>query len=302
MNSIKLSVVITHLDEPFELHESLRNIVAALPPDSEIIIVDDGSGGYGSTTAEAVAKFHGARFWRLPENKGVPSAMNAGLDLAAGKWVYFAACGDFVQSRFFHAALAQLEVHEYLSPVMCCAKSLWKDTETGVEWVDSKRINLRGFVKPDEVANRIRSRALHITSHTTIFRTEALRNLGGFDLDFKWHCDFYATHRLALEHGICFVPEVGVHVNLRRGSYSDVDRYVEEHRRVVADIFEAAPDSFENVLDLLGWPAFECAIVWNRWKRLRSFRFLWRCLRREMDALGRRYLPAWAQRLAIKLT
>ena len=208
-NPIKLSVVITHYNEPLELHESLKRIAEALPADSEMIVVDDGSDGYGWSLSEDSANERGARFWRLPENKGVPAAMNAGLDLANGEFVYFAACGDMVAPNFFKTAMHQLDVHKHLRPAMCCAKSQWTDTRNGFTRIDSVGMDRRGYMEPAEVANAIRKRRLHITSHTTLFRRDTLMAHGGFAAELKWHCDFHATNGFALKYGTCFVTEVG---------------------------------------------------------------------------------------------
>lgn len=300
-NPIKLSVVITHYNEPLELHESLKRIAEALPADSEMIVVDDGSDGYEWAVSEASAGLHKARFWRLPENKGVPTAMNAGLSLANGEFVYFAACGDMVAPNFFKTAMHQLDVHKHLRPAMCCAKSQWTDTRNGFTWIDSVGMDRRGYMEPAEVAKDIRKRRLHITSHTTLFRRDTLMAHGGFAAELKWHCDFHATNGFALKYGTCFVPEVGVSVRLESGSYSDVDRWGPAHRRVLDDLLEIAPEQFDVVLDQFGLPGFEAVLVSDKWKRLLTVGFFLRCLRRELQTLGRKYLPLWLQRLAINL-
>lgn len=301
-NPIKLSVVITHYNEPAALSRSLAHIAFALHGmEIELIVVDDGSTPSNSTQAAALADLYECQWHPIGRNVGVPAAMNAGLSLANGEFIYFAACGDLVAPNFFKTALHQLEVHKHLRPAMCCAKSQWTDTRNGFTWIDSVGMDRRGYMEPAEVAKAIRKRRLHITSHTTLFRRDTLMAHGGFAAELKWHCDFHATNGFALKYGTCFVPDVGVNVRLESGSYSDVDRWGPAHRRVLDDLLEIAPEQFDVVLDQFGLPGFEAVLVSDKWKRLITFGFFLRCLRRELQTLGRKYLPLWLQRLAINI-
>jgi len=69
--------------------DRLANALAPIAADATVIVVDDGSPSLTDTTVAAVAHKHGARYLRLPENRGASTARNAGMRLATTPLVAF---------------------------------------------------------------------------------------------------------------------------------------------------------------------------------------------------------------------
>jgi mycofactocin glycosyltransferase len=67
----------------------LANALAPIARDATVIVVDDGSPSPTAAAIAAVAREHGARYVRLPENRGASAARNAGLRLARTPLVAF---------------------------------------------------------------------------------------------------------------------------------------------------------------------------------------------------------------------
>ena len=80
-----LSVVIPVYNEEETLRELHRRLTAALPPDREIVLIDDGStDGSWATLTELAATDPSLRLRRLSRNFGHQAAITAGLDAARG--------------------------------------------------------------------------------------------------------------------------------------------------------------------------------------------------------------------------
>jgi glycosyltransferase involved in cell wall biosynthesis len=87
---MQLSVVVPAHDEQDaipELVERLRTVLAAVPGESEIVLVDDGSTDATWARMRAAADGGGVRALRLSRNFGHQAALSAGLATAAGKGV-----------------------------------------------------------------------------------------------------------------------------------------------------------------------------------------------------------------------
>jgi mycofactocin glycosyltransferase len=69
--------------------ERLTSALAPVARDATVIVVDDGSPSPTGAAIEAVAQRHGARYVRLPANRGASAARNAGLRLATTPLVAF---------------------------------------------------------------------------------------------------------------------------------------------------------------------------------------------------------------------
>lgn len=305
-----LSVVITHYNQPNLLLRALAAFDKQTREPDEIIIVDDGSTSDVWRCPEMKAPIDKIRVIVHPENRGVVAAMNTGLSHSTGDFVYFAACDDRVAPRFVERSMSILETHAHKSPLICCAKSRWHDQRTGLEWVDSKRMNRHGWINGAEVAEYMRRGELHVTSHTAVIRTHWLKASLGFTEMLKWHCDFEVTHDAAIGQGVCFVSDTLVDVALTPDSYSDRGIGSKEHFGVMVHLLEVCMDGCpgwvkriirSRCLTRFGLPMIEAVLCCDAGKPLRTFDFFRHALWHEAQSRGRKHLPVWAQRLAMKL-
>ena len=69
--------------------DRLANALAPIAHDATVIVVDDGSPSPIGAAIAAVAQRHGARYVRLPENRGASAARNVGAQLASTPLVAF---------------------------------------------------------------------------------------------------------------------------------------------------------------------------------------------------------------------
>jgi len=106
-DELSASVIIPCYNVARWLPRCLAEVLAALPPASEVIAVDDGS------SDETLALLRACRDPRLTvltqPNRGVSSARNRALDVACGRLVFFVDPDDGVEPGFFTSMMAELE-------------------------------------------------------------------------------------------------------------------------------------------------------------------------------------------------
>jgi hypothetical protein len=104
-----ISVIMPTHDRAAFLPRALHGLVAQTEPRWELVIVDDGS---TDDTPAAVAPFlrdPRIRYERLPENRGVGVALNAGLDATTAPFVAYLPSDDVVQREHLERLLAVLD-------------------------------------------------------------------------------------------------------------------------------------------------------------------------------------------------
>ena len=83
-----VSVILPTFDRAELLPRSIGSVLAQTDGHLELIVVDDGS---SDDTEGVVARLADprVRYLRLPENRGLPAARNAGIAIARGEYVAF---------------------------------------------------------------------------------------------------------------------------------------------------------------------------------------------------------------------
>ncbi len=84
-SSIFLSVIVPVFNEEATLKTILRRILVHLPPDSEVIVVNDGSTDQTAIVLEKVRRSNKLRIYSLSTNKGKGYAVRYGLRRARGR-------------------------------------------------------------------------------------------------------------------------------------------------------------------------------------------------------------------------
>lgn len=106
-----ISVIVPCYNYGHFLPETLRSLQQQSMDNWECIIVDDGS---KDNSAEVAAQFtaQDARIkYIYQENQGLPSARNAGIERAQGRYLHFLDSDDLLQTHKYKAAVDYLEHH-----------------------------------------------------------------------------------------------------------------------------------------------------------------------------------------------
>lgn len=105
----RLSVIIPGYNNPeWRWKRCLESVLAAIGTDDEVICVDDGSEA-ACGVPHGLCRDARVRVVELPENRGLASARNAGLDIAQGEYVTFVDSDDAVKGKAYDACIQKLE-------------------------------------------------------------------------------------------------------------------------------------------------------------------------------------------------
>jgi glycosyltransferase involved in cell wall biosynthesis len=178
-------------------------------PSSEIIIVDDGSTDDSISVIEKLAREHASiRLIRHEKNSGTVAAINSGLAVASGEFVFFPAADDFVLPNLTERAVTALRA--YPQAGLFCGGVVMVDP-------DDRIVSFRPFTEPARTARYVlpqEVRKLILTSDnwivgpTVVYRRELLLETGGFDAHLASFADGIIVRKLALLHGFYFDPDI----------------------------------------------------------------------------------------------
>lgn len=208
---LRLSAIVPNYNHGAVIGEAIRALAAQMPPPDEIVVVDDASRDDSLTVlADLAADYPTLRIIALETNGGAIAALNRGLHEARGDYVYFGAADDVTRPGLFSAMLDILASHPQAA-FACC--------EGAVQDLDTGTVGYRPPVRPAysacllgpaEVAESFRRIDNWILTGTAVVRRDLMTANGGFDATFGAFADAYAMRRLALLHGCCFVPHLGM--------------------------------------------------------------------------------------------
>ena len=157
---------------------AIRSAVNSNYKNLEIICIDDGSTDSSASTLSHLAKELGFDFYANIENKGIPASCNLGLRLATGE--YFVLIGDDIMlPNRIHGDVDILNQNLEASFVCGSARIIGTDglpMDKFTSWVSDV------FEGPfTESPEEVWLSGSRIFTPTVTYRTQALRDLGGWD-------------------------------------------------------------------------------------------------------------------------
>ena len=195
----KVSVVITTYNRASLLPRAVASVLAQTYEDYELIIVDDCS---ADDTPEVTRTFVDPRIRivRHPDNRGNPAAVNTGIRLARGEYVAFLDDDDeWLQTKLAR----QLEMLD--SDARVGLVYAWFDHVDGA--TGERRAGGRGVISGD-ISQDVVGWDMPAGTPTYLVRTDAARQLGGFDETLTVCSDWDFMARLSMRWHVAAVPEV----------------------------------------------------------------------------------------------
>lgn len=219
--AVRLSAILPNYNHGEFVEEAIRALAKqSLAPD-EIIVVDDASTDDSLDVLNRLSTgYPTLRIITLKSNVGPILALNRGLAEARGDYVYFGAADDITLPGLFESMVDMLNQHA--GAAFACCEGLVVD-------VDTKRRGHRPPVRPAysaaylsslEVADKLRRIDNWILTGAALIRRQLMVDAGGFHPSLGAFADSYALRRLALLHGCCFTPHLGLEWRVRSGGVS----------------------------------------------------------------------------------
>jgi glycosyltransferase involved in cell wall biosynthesis len=189
-----ISIVIPTFNRAGRLPLSIRSAMDQTYPNTEIIIVDDGS---TDNTREALAGYGSAIRYFRQENAGASAARNRGVREARGEWVAFLDSDD----RWYPEKLARqarLFSAPSISAVHCAMRV-----------VNTRRNGTQAIYYPGDLLGLHDVLALRIPWPSgMVVRRLVLQDVGGFDESLMASEDWDLCIRIARKYPLTGIPEV----------------------------------------------------------------------------------------------
>ena len=169
-NLYQLTVIVAAYNQEDYIGRCLRSLLAQSMPhkDYQIIVVDDGS---TDKTPYTLSQFvcpgdSVLKIITLPENRGLPSALNAGILASNSKYIVRVDSDDFVNKRFLDFLYYYLETNSTACDAVACDYLLIDESENVLQ---------RCSARDNPIACGI------------LFKTECLIKAGLYDESFLRH-------------------------------------------------------------------------------------------------------------------
>jgi glycosyltransferase involved in cell wall biosynthesis len=204
----RLTVVIPHFNQKDFLPRAAASALRSEACELEIVIVDDGSTDGSEAVLAALELNPSITVIRCKSNQGVAAALNTGLAATRSRYVTFLGADDLVLPNLYAPLLRSLEDHP--AAALGCGQLAVVGSDgsiRGIRPITPPSLGAEYF-DPRTICHRIKRTDHWIAATTTVFRTDLLRTVGGFDTTLGVFCDIIVARILAFQHGFVYVPGV----------------------------------------------------------------------------------------------
>ncbi|NOJ47687.1 glycosyltransferase family 2 protein [Bradyrhizobium archetypum] len=247
------------------LGEAIRSVLDQTFSDFELIVVDDGS---TDNSAEIAASFQDSRITILKRtNAGIVAALNAGLQVARGKYIARMDADDISVPNRFEKQVEYLELHPACVLVGGLAQGFDEQGKEGFT-TGGRHTQTDLSCFPPKVA---------VSLHPLIMiRADILRSIGGYRAHFKHAEDYDLYLRLAIYGSIDNPSELMLFYRRHASAMSIQNLAEQERNAALSEAIAIAELRHGSVLleDVEGtaravWPAslFEPYVRFRIWRR-----------------------------------
>lgn len=208
-NKPLLTAIVPNYNHAHSIEKSIDCLNNQFYKPDEIIIIDDCSTDNSLDVIETLcSKYKNIVVFKCKKNGGVNSALNRGLALAKGQFIYCGSADDFVRPALFKELLFCGLDNENCGFIT---------SEAEIQNSNGNRVGIRPtvllakknkFINRNEIRKFLEKSDNLFLSVATIYNTDHLRGLGGFDENLGPFSDSFVLRQLALRYGVIFVPRV----------------------------------------------------------------------------------------------
>ncbi len=227
---MKISIIIPTYNASKTLSAAIESILEQTFIDYEILIIDGLSTDH---TVELAKSYQDERIKIISEkDSGIYDAMNKGIQLAEGEWLYFLGSDDYLLRPNTLAEVSQYLNHEY---DLVYGNVVWGDTR---EIYDGP-FTLEKVVKEKNIC------------HQAIFHNKNIYiKMGLYDLTYKYCADHYFNIRCFIEKcNILYIDVLVAYYNINGLSSSGGDiEFQKKNKLILIELFENPIEVYSNHL------------------------------------------------------
>ena len=235
--SSTVSVVMPNFNHGRFLRQSLGALLAQTLPPKRILVLDDGSTDGSVEILSELAKLHPnieAHFYS--DNRGAITRIIEVMETLDEEYILFAAADDVVMPTLLERSCALLD--QYQTAGLCSADIVMIDENGAASSVQPtvfRPLSQPGFIDPQQAYRHLMRDDGWFWGNTTVYRRQALMAVGGFSAALEGFNDGYVCQVIALQFGVCFIPEIlGCWRKMPGGMASGTVRFPERGVRVGA--------------------------------------------------------------------
>ncbi|MBS0624627.1 MAG: glycosyltransferase family 2 protein [Verrucomicrobia bacterium] len=245
--SVDVSVLVTNYNHLQYLPECLEAIYNQSTKPVEVIVIDDAStDGSVEWIREYQKTQPGLVLLQNEANQGPAKTMNTAIRAARGKYVVLAAADDRVLPGIFEKGAAALDRHKEVG--ICCSEPTFFHDQKPYRFFRKSicREKTEVLMPAEKIADIYFKTPLWIPTHASLYRKELLLEYGCLDGALKHLCDWYLNCKIALLHGIVFIPESFGAFRLSAQSYGSTwnrsyRKKIELYKHLFAKLAQEAP-------------------------------------------------------------
>ncbi len=187
--SPKVSVIIATFNAAVHIRKAIDSFLSQTYDSRELIIID---GGSSDDTVSIIKEYqNGTIRWISEPDKGVYDAMNKGMVMATGEWLYFLGADDFFMDE---SVLEKVFVNDLAN--------------TDIVYGDVYSVLLkRNYDGPTNEEKLLFSNLCH---QSIFYRKEVFEKAGNYNLEYKLFADWEFNIRCFIQYNFCtkYVPVV----------------------------------------------------------------------------------------------
>jgi glycosyltransferase involved in cell wall biosynthesis len=215
-----LSIVMANYNYGQYIPDAINAILNQSRLPDEFIIIDDASTDNSvEIILNQIKNFPFVKLIQHKKNTGVIDLINEGIHIAKGDYLYLAASDDFISPEFIEKMMDFIDINNNIS--ICTSIPGFFNSN------DKSKIYFYPFYEKkeciftrNESIKVFNSSSFWIPSHATIFKREYALLYNGYNRKLKHYSDWYLNIKIALNHGMAYVPEPIAAMRIHDSSYS----------------------------------------------------------------------------------
>ena len=205
---LDVTLVIPNYNHANFLPECLNAVFSQSYIPKEVLLIDNASTDNSRTVLRNYKEKHPQiKLIENPTNQGPVPVYNFGIHHGTGKYIALCAADDLLFPGFFKKTVEALEEHPHAG--ICCSVPSFFINKQPYQWVQKpiSRLSKKTYISPDQIHRKFLFSPLWIPSHSSLFRRESVIECKAFPLELHHIADWYLNIKVAMTHGIVYLPE-----------------------------------------------------------------------------------------------